>query len=70
MTRMILVLAAVVCLSIPASANEKGFAAGPGRGIAELLKVLLLSRSSNKHGIGNRFSLPAPTVRFSISQAA
>src|ERR1700730_16925775 len=54
MKKMILVPAAVVCLSIPAAANANGSnpLAGPGRGLAELLRILIVMRSPKYRGIG------------------
>jgi len=54
MKKMMLVLAAVVCLSIPASTHDNGSnpLAGPGRGLAELLRILIVMRSPKYRGIG------------------
>ena len=59
MTRILLVLAAVVCLSIPASANENSAnpLAGPGRGLAELLRILVVIRSPRYRGMGRTDAL-------------
>jgi len=53
MKKMMLVLGAVVCLCMPAAANENGNPlAGPGRGLAELLRILIVTRSPKYRGIG------------------
>jgi hypothetical protein len=54
MKKMLLALAAVTCLSIPASANQNGAnpLAGPGRGLAELRRILIVMRSPKYRGIG------------------
>ena len=59
MKKMMLVLAAVVCLSIPASAHDNGSnpLAGPGRGLTELLRILIVIRSPKFRGMGRTDAL-------------
>jgi len=54
MKKMLLAIAAVACLSFPAAANENGAnpLAGPGRGLAELLRIMIVMRSPKYRGIG------------------
>ena len=69
MTRIMLVLAAVLCLSIPASANENSTnpLAGPGRGLAELLRILVVIRSPKFRGMGRTDALAG--YRYVVSGA-
>jgi hypothetical protein len=74
MKKMILVLAAVVCLSIPAAANANGSnpLAGPGRGLAELLRILIVIRSPKYRGVGRTDPLAGTryVVRGAVVRAA